>query len=1087
MDRENIKLGFAGKLAKFFVINTRLSILLIISLFVWGILSFLITPKQYNPEIVAPAFQIITEFPAATNTEVEELITKPLENVVMDIEGVDEVLSQSIDGGLSIVTVKFFVGESIEDSKIKLSQKVGENIDLKPQGVNEPIIKEINPEDVPILTIAISSDKFSLSSLKKLAIDIRENIKKTKNTTNITIHGGREKQAKVMLDPNKLISQNISILQILDAIQKSNTTVKSGKLDLEKKDVDVELNAFIKDIEDLENIVVISTNNDLVYLSDVAQISYEEEAIEDYVRLRHPSKNTGNTVYISVAKKKGSNISNVTSEVLDELEKLKTNLIPASVDLEIVRDEGKTASEEIMGLVINLIQAIVIVFFVLLIFLGSRASFVVAVAIPLTLATVFGVGLLAGQTINRITLFALILSLGLLVDNATVVVENAVRHINTSKKTGKSNKMAVIEAVDEVGVGLFMSTVTTLFAFFPMAFVTGMMGPYMGPIPFFVPAALTISMIIAFTINPFLASQFIKAESEENSEQGFFKKNKYIKAIEKKVEGLLESYKQLLYKLFKDKKLRKSLMGLIIGALIVAMMLPVFGIVKFRMLPKADREQFYVYLDFPIGTDVHENNRITDLVENKLLNQESVLSVQSFVGTAPIIDFNGLFKGAEGRSNAYQSTIKVNLTHHDIRKEKSEEIVQDIRPVLYKLLEKEPDIEIKLIEDPPGPPVLSTVLLKIQGNDYEKLKEMSYDIEDFLSETPEVVDIDNSRSEKTSQISLKVNHEKALSSGIKIEEAAYALRIAFTGTNATVLHNDQKEQEYIFLQFDQEHRNEIEDLASIYLSNSKGQKVPLSEIVDMETESKKDILYRDNREKTIYVYAEMGNRSVTYAAIDMFLKLIKYKLSDDTGKMTGISFFGVDYLDEETGEEYQINWGGEWELTVEVFRDLGTAMFVAIFLIYVVLVAQFHSFKTPLIIMGTIPLAMIGVLPGFAILGVTNGIYFNATSMIGVIALAGIVVNNAIILVEYLNGLIGTGIAVEDALVEAGSTRLRPIVLTSLTTILGSFTIIGDPVWAGLAWSIIFGISISTVLTLIIFPILYYTFQGKEWNSLMHN
>ncbi len=1081
-EREINKLGFAGKIAYTFVMNRRLSLLLILTLFAWGIFSFFITPKQYNPEIVAPAFQVITEFPGASSEEVQELVTKPLENKIADIRGVDDVMSQSMEGGLSILTVKFFVGESIEDSKIKLSQKILGGLDERPKGASLPLIKEINPDDVPIMTIALSSGELSPIALRKLALDIKDEIRLVPNATNIQVVGGRRYQLRVLLDSGSLLSKNISVLQIVDALEKNNIKYLAGDLEIESRKVAVEVDGYIYTAEQLGGLIVQKRGSEVLYFRDVAEVVSGEEEAQSFVGYRKNGEDEKGVVFISVAKMNGKNISPLTRGVVEKINDLKASLIPEMVKVEIVRNDGDTASESVSGLMANLIQAIIIVSLVLMVFLGSRASFIVAIAIPLTLASVFGIGFLAGQTINRITLFALILSLGLLVDNATVIVENAVRHIKKSAQNGEVNKQtAVVRAVDEVGRGLFMSTITTLLAFYPMAFVTGMMGPYMGPIPFFVPAALVVSLIIAFTINPFLSSVLL-GEKKKSSEKKNSKIAHFTEVIKIKVDELMNVYRRLLEKILRNEKLRKKIIASTFLIFVIVMMLPVFGIVKFRMLPKADKEQFYIYLDFPVGTVVEESNRISTMAEDFILQNKEVVSIQSFIGEAPILDFNGLFKGAEARKESNQVTIKVNLTHHDNRKYTSEEIVRGLRPELYRLLENEIGTKIKLVEDPPGPPVLSTVLLKIKGRDYEKLSAISYDIEAMLYGTKEVLDIDTSRGEEKRKLSLRIDYDRAQRSGIDAQRVARALNISLSGMKASVLHNDNnKEQEYIFIRLKKEQRNQIEDLQSVYISNDLGEKVPLLELLDVSWVKAEDVIYQDNREQTVYVYAEMGDRSVTYAVFDMYKKLWKYQLDDNNGIRDKVSFFGVNFIDKNSGEEYKIEWGGEWKLTVEVFRDLGTAMILAIFLIYVALVAQFHSFKVPVIIMITIPLAMIGVMPGFALMGVLKGLYFNATSMIGVIALAGIVVNNAIILTEYINDLRKRGYNAIDALVESGATRLRPIVLTSLTTILGSLTIVGDPVWAGLAWSIIFGISVSTVLTLVIFPALYYNFKGRYW------
>ena len=1070
-----MKNNIFGKVAYFFVTNSKLSVLLLVTILLWGSLSYWFTPKQYNPDIVAPAFQITVQYQGASLAEVHEHVTKPLENIMSDISGVDEVLSQSYNGGTSVVVVKFFIGQPLEESKIKLSQKIRDNMDLKTFGISEPLIKTIDPDFVPVMTVALNSKQLQEVSLRKVGFDVADKLKNIKNIANISVHGGKQRVLEILIDIEKINLLNISLEQIKNAINTNNVIANAGNLEINNKLYPLFINGSIENLEQAKKIVVLNSNNQKIYLEDLAQVSFESLETNDFVRFVSLNADKQKTVFLSLAKKKGSNVSAVTNEVEKYLEKIN---LPADINYQILRNEGKVAEKEVNGLMFNLLQAIIIVAIILLLFLNLRSALIVSIAIPLTLLAVFITGLMFGKTINRITLFALILSLGLLVDNATVIIENIVRHIKLSKNKKDKPSLAKIiaNAVSEVGIGLFLSTVTTLFAFYPMAFVTGMMGPYMGPIPFFVPAALIASLIFAFTLNSWLASVLLK---------GFYlnkiknKKNKFLDLKDKLGSFVYAKYEELLNIIFNSPKKQKVILLFSVILLLFSVLLPVFKVVPFRMLPKANKEQFYIYLDLPKGTRIEQTNNIVEKIENFLLNNKEILNIQSFIGQAPIVDFNGLFKGTDSRNNEHQATLRVNLIGSDEMELTSENFVINLRPRIYKLLETEPDARIQLIEDPPGPPVMATMLLKIIGNDKIIRENIAHAFKDKFWKTKEVVDVNTSVEETVVQFDLVVDKIKANEIGVSAFKIIETLRTLFVGEKIGLLHlQDFKEPEYLFIKIDSIDKNSLNDLERIYVSSNSGQKVPLSELIIRKEVVAPSVLYKDNRREVTYISAELGQRSVVYAVIDVMFDIFSYKKNEFT--VDKVSLYGINLIHNKTKEMYRLEWGGEWELTLDVFRDLGLAMIIAIFLIYLILVAQFRSYIKPLLIMGTIPLALIGVLPGYAILFFITGLYFNATSMIGVIALAGIVVNNAIIYLEYLELLLSEGENIKTALIKTGVTRMRPILLTSATTVLGSLTIVGDPVWAGLGWSIILGLSFSAVLTLLILPILYNIVFNKK-------
>ncbi len=1090
--QETVNLGLFGKIAHYFIHNSKLSILLIISIVVWGVVSFVFTPKQYDPEITAPSFQVKLIAPSAESEEFYDRITKIFEDELLDINGVEDVISQTQEGGSADITVNFFVGENEEESNIKIRQRVDEVRNKVPDVVNKVeriTISERDPDDIAVYTLALTSEEKDLLTLRELAIDYQEILKKTDQVTNVEIHGGDRRELRITLDEEKLAEYQLDPRIVLGKVrQHSYRIFVSDEFEENGQRKVVEVNGLFENPEEAKGMVISKTNGVPVKLGDLGEVEYVAEEKDSYIRFKDQANTEKQVVYLSLAKEDGANITVVTDSIK---EKIKTLEVPENVQIVEVRNDGEIAREEINELVFNLLLAVVIVAVILLFFLGWRPALVAALAIPLSISSVFGVALITGQTINRITLFALILSLGLLIDNATVIVENAVRHLNQRKS---SRKLAVAKAVDEVGVGLFLATLTTVVAFLPMMFVTGMMGPYMGPIPFFVPVALIASLAIAYTLNPYLSSVFLKPKNdnqEKTEDSKFFKK-----------------YRELLNTIFTNKSLRRLvLVGAVIVTLIV-LTLPTFQAVKFRMLPKDNKEKFYVYLDYSDKTTLGNNLENTKEIEDIILTQNEVDNLQSFVAGGPIADFNGMFRGVEGRVADNQATIKVNLTDSSARSQSSEEIAENLRKVLLRETSEYEDLRLTVVEDAPGPPVRSTAMVKIKGIDREninqeereKIKQITKDFEDIFEQTEGIVDVDSDLREPVETVSLQVKLEEASNRGLMTKDIIDNLDIALEGRPVTLYRDTvDKERERIFLTMEEELEKDLERLRNMqinYVPTIKEQldgetvkvkadrQIALKEVVEIERVTRDNVLFSQNKDLTYSVKGEMEGRSVTYAAVDVLIKMYEYKLPwTDNSELIKINMFEAEYEDKDTGFRYVVKWDGEWELTLEVFRDLGLAMLVAVFLIYAILVAQFKSFKVPLLILGTVPLALIGVLPGYAILGLINGMYFNATSMIGVIALAGIVVNNAIIMVEYIKQLETQGNNLKSSVIEAAATRLRPITLTALTTIFGSLTLVTDPVWAGLGWSIVLGMTASTILTLTVFPVSYYTFMQKPQNN----
>ncbi len=1073
MDQKNSGQKFFKNIAGVFIKNKELGVLMILFIVFFGVVGFILMPKQYNPKIIAPAFRITTYFPYATTEEVYELISRPMEEKISELDDVDEIYSESRDG-MSSVLVTFNVGSNKEDAKIDLVQRFRSNMNEKPIGAKDPLIEEVDVDNVPIVTVAITSHHFSKEALRSFAFDLADRMKHIPGTAKTMIRGGGRSDIVIFADTKKLKELDISINDIYTAIQKNNAHTISTTTDSSPYRIPVRVFGNIEDVQDVKKIVIAHRGDSVVRLEDVARVEVGEMHTAHYVE--YDEKNDAqDAVYIGIAKKSDANATTVAHDIHNELEALqKQGFISSDISVQIVRDDGAVAHESISGLTKSLATSIVIVVLILLFFLNTRSAIVVAIAIPLSLLGVFGVGFIFGETINRITLFALILSLGLLVDNATVVVENMYRHLKNRQKEKKDE--VITDAVAEVGSGLVMSTITTVLAFIPMAFVTGMMGPYMRPIPLFVPAAIIVSLFIALTISPFISNFVLRTENQnrsilsrlQNSTRQIFSR------IEKKYVNFLQS-------LFTYKKKRIALLISIVVLLFISVSLPLLTAVKFRMLPKADRNQFYVYIDANDNTHIDKTKQITDDMVQMIANQNEVVSIQSTVGIAPIVDFNGLFKGSDARMTENVATLKVNLIDKEERKKTSEDVAIQTRKMLQDIAVRE-DVNVKIIEDPPGPPVLATYHIKVQGEDqrkYENLVHIARDLERVSHNINGIVDIDTTQNEHTFEKGYRIKKEDAMRFGISVDQIFSTMHTVSNGTHIALYHdvnnNDKKfsEQHYIFLISEKSNHDNVEDWNHVYVRSHDGELISISTFLEEYSRPTNHVIRADTQYPTVYVSGEMEGRSVVYASIDMLKYLVQeYRLPSGKGQIESWNLFGVKYVDED-GTRYFVKVGGEWQLTLEVFRDFGIAFAVAIFLIYFVLVAQFRSLRIPLYIMATIPFSLIGVLPAFFMLYVVKDTYFNATSMIGVIALSGIVVNNAIIYLEYVLQKKSEGMNTDNALITAGKTRLLPIVLTSLTTILGSLTIISDPVWEGLAWAIITGLSLSAFLTLIVLPVLY--------------
>ncbi len=1041
---ETESLNLAGRVARYFI-DSQLTILVMTAVAVWGLFAILMTPREENPQIIVPGANVYVQYPGADALEVEEHISKPLEALIWTLKGVENVYSVSMDSQ-SIISVQFYVGEDKEDSLVKLYDKIMSNLDVKPKEASQPILKPVDVDDVPIVVATLSSPKLNDGQLRKVADDVLDTLRQIPGTNNPHIVGGRKRQINVTFDPEKLAQYGLSASQIAGAIQASNRNMPVGDFAQDGIRRFVESGDFLKTPDDVSSVVVAAHGGRPIYLSDIADVKDGYEEVTTLTRIgfgpgsAEDDKSERTAVSVAVAKKAGLNAVAIADTIIDEIERLKeSGVIPADVAFGITRNDGEKANHAVNELIFHLFLSIVFVVSLLVFTLGWRESMIVAIAIPLTLFVTLGIGELVGQSINRITLFALILSLGLLVDDAIVVVENIYRHY---KMGAKDRIDAAVQAVHEIGSPTVLATLTVIVAFIPMAFVTGMMGPYMAPIPFNVPVAMLTSLAVAFIVTPWASYRLIKIH--DHDEQVPLERQK-----------IYVAYRKIMNPLLTDKKKRMNFLLVVATAFVIAMAMPLVQLVNFRMLPKADKNTFQVTVDMPTGTELVKSDELARVLGKEIAKLPEVTDYEVFVGTGSVIDFNGLLRGANFRNEEHFADIRVNLLDKADRDRTSEEIVLAIRPVLHKLGEPF-DANVKVVEDPPGPPVKSTIVAEIYGPDYKVQQSLAAKMKKLFAATDEVTDIDDSVKEVVHKFYLNVDKVKAMQLGITVDDIVREVRVGVDGAVVSTLHDvTAKDPVGIFLRYPEEARDEPTDIAKIYIMSPTGSVVPLAELVEIIPGDLERPIFHKNLKPVVYVLGEMGDRGSVYAVIDMLL----------------------DLRNEPLPEGYTVVWDGEWDLTWDVMFDLGMAMLVAVILIYLILVGRFRSFMIPLVIMGAIPLSMIGVMPGFALVGV----YLSATSMIGIIALAGIVVRNSIVLLEFILDKKEEGADIAEAIIEAGAIRTRPIVLTAAAAILGALVIAADPVWSGLSWALIFGMTASTALTLVVIPLLYFKTEADNW------
>ena len=1042
----------------------NMSILLIILSLAAGMVALTLTPREEDPQIVVPLADVIVQYPGGSAEEVEKLVSSRLERLLYQIDGVEYVYSIS-QPGQAVVTVRFYVGEDREESLLKLYNKIYSNLDRETPGIAGWIIKPVEIDDVPIINATLYSEVYDDAALFRVAEEVVSKLQHVPNSADIRIFGGRKLTAQVYIDPERLAAYGLSPAEVLQALQVSNVALESGSFEQGNQQLVVSAGPFVEQVGELRNLMIGVYANRPIYLRDIAEISEGPQEVSTYSRFGHGAAGdqdmigkTFPAVTVSVAKKKGSNAVWVARDVKAMLESLQGSLIPDEVEVRITRNYGETANDKVNDLVKSLTLAVVTVIGLLALSMSWREGLVVALAVPITYSLTLLCNYLLGFTINRVTLFALILALGLLVDDPIVGVENINRHLR--QRSGDRFKI-IVGAMDEVMPPIILSTLAVIVSFTPMFFITGMMGPYMAPMALNVPITVAMSTVVALTITPWLAGKLL-AVGENGEAEPFDLSATFV----------YRAYNATLRPLLDRRGLGLAIL-VVTGVLFVgSVALALTGLVPLKMLPFDNKNEFQLLVDLPESATLETTDGVVREVEEFLATIPEVTDYTSSVGMGSPMDFNGLVRHYYLRRAPNLADIRVNLLHRKQRTMSSHALGLRIRDDVDAIARRN-GASIKVVEIPPGPPVLSTLVAEIYGqphHTYDDLVAASQIVKERMSQESGVVDLDDTVEANQAELVFAIDREKAGLNGVSTEDIAQTLRLALSGFPAGTVHAPSEQNELpIVLRIPRDRRSDTEQLKTLPVKGRNGDLVQIGELVTLQEKPRDLSIHHKNQERVVYVTAEMAGRGPAYAVLAL----------------------GKHFKQNPLPEGITLNWRGEgeWKITVDVFRDLGLAFSAALLGIYVLLVYETGSFLIPVVIMLSIPLTMIGIMPGFWLLntvganpvgGIDDPIFFTATAMIGMIALSGIVIRNAIILIDFIQNAVEEGTPLREAIIESGAVRFRPIFLTACTTMLGAWPITLDPIFSGLAWSIIFGMLVSTAFTLIVVPVVYHLLYGDR-------
>ncbi len=1065
-------MGISGRIAKHFL-HSQMTPLLALVAVLLGLFAIAVTPREEEPQINVTMANVLIAYPGASAQDVAQTVATPAEQVLSQIAGVDHVYSVA-QPGMAIITVQFKVGEQHVPSLVKLYDVVLSHTDWLPAnlGVMTPIIKAKGVDDVPIVALTLWREQSLGGSveLTQVAHSIEAELKHIAGTREVSTLGGTQRMVKVELNPESLNAYHLSMQDVRMALQSANVSQDAGSLVQGNREVLVQTGNFLSDASEVKQLVVGVSDGKPVFLRDIAEVQDGADQPNSYVWLgtgpaaqdkQIAAKGEFTAVTVAVSKKPGANAVEVADHLLARINQLKGAVIPDDVHVSVTRNYGETANDKAMKLIKKLLFATAAVVLLVWLTMGRREAVVVGGAVLLTLSATLFASWAWGFTLNRVSLFALIFSIGILVDDAIVVVENI--HRRRALAAGQSLSEIIPEAVDEVGSPTILATFTVIAALLPMAFVSGLMGPYMSPIPINASMGMLISLAVAFVITPWLVLHFASAHHEAIKDERDTPLSRFFR-------NRLTPFLNGVH----GKSARRKLWLVILLGLVLAVALGVFKLVILKMLPFDNKSEFQVVVDMPTGTPLEQTNAVLHDIGAYLATVPEVTDFQAYAGTAAPINFNGLVRQYYLRSASEQGDLQVNLRDKHQRSRSSHEIATAALPPIQAIA-KTWGAKVKIVEVPPGPPVMSPIVAEVYGPDYAGARQVASQVRAQFAKTEDIVGIDDSVTEAAPKLQLHVLQSKAALMGVAARDVVDVISMALSGQDVASLHApDAKYPPPLRLSLPNERLSQIDEVLKLKVRARDGVLVPLSEVVQVLPVQRDYPIYHKDLLPVVYVYGDMAGKldSPLYGMFDINGKTNGMTLAQG-GQLT--SYFFKQPSDPYAG--YALKWDGEWQVTFETFRDMGIAYGVGLILIYLLVVAQFKSYLVPLVIMAPIPLTLIGVMPGHALFGAQ----FTATSMIGMIALAGIIVRNSILLVDFVNLQLRDGADLQHAVIAAAAARAKPILLTGLAAMLGALFILDDPIFNGLALSLIFGILVSTILTLIVIPVLYYATLYKKF------
>lgn len=1054
-----MKTGIAGQLAQLFI-NSKLTPLLMVAFMAIGVYSAYLTPREEEPQIDVPIADIFFRYPGATAEEVEKRIAAPMEKIISNIPGVEYVYSTSMPGQAMLV-VRYYVGDDVERSIVKLYNEVMKNMDQMPQGMSMPLVKTRSIDDVPALALTLWSKNYEDYQLRRMAQELNAEIEKVNEVSVTQIIGGRNRQVRVNLNPEKLTAYQLDLLTVVQGLQAANSQMQSGSFTQGDEAFLVETGNFLEGIEEIENLVVGVFRDNPIYLHQVGTVEDGAEEPTQYVGFGWGAGQEGATdageypaVTISIAKRRGADAMGLAETILAKTEAMKGVIIPQDVEVVVTRNYGETASHKVSELLLHLFGSIVAVTFVVALSMGWRGGLVVFLSVPITFALTLFVYYLLGYTLNRITLFALVFVTGIVVDDSIIIAENMHRHF---KMRRLPFLQAALASIDEVGNPTILATFTVIASVLPMVFVSGLMGPYMSPMPIGASLAMLFSLLVALMITPYLAYRLLSAEKHAEDKEFRLEDTAIFKMYTKFMRPLIETPWK-----------RWAFIGSTSVLLFASMALFYFRMVEVKMLPFDNKNEFQIIIDMPEGTTLERTAVVAKEVAAYVRKQPEVIHYQTYVGTAAPMNFNGLVRHYDLRRGPNVADVQVNIIDKGERSIQSHAIAKKFRAPVQAIGEKY-GANVKVVEVPPGPPVLSTIVAEIYGPNMEQQRDVARQVMELMSDVDGIVDTDWMVEADQVEYNFRVNKEKASLAGIPTQQVVQTIGAALHGHPVTRLYDeDEHDPVNITVRLDEADRSSVEDLKRLSIrSQMTGQLVSVADLVDVEKRIQEKSIHRKNQKRVVYVLADVADKieSPAYAMAEVSERLDEIELP--VGYTLEEHFTGQPFLEEAN---FGLKWDGEWHITYEVFRDLGGAFAVVLVVIYVLIVGWFQDFKVPFVMMVAIPLSLAGILIGHWLLGA----FFTATSMIGMIALAGIMVRNSVLLIDFINLRLEEGAPLKEAVIEAGAVRTTPILLTAGTVVIGAFVILFDPIFQGLAISLMGGSIASTALTLLIVPLIYY-------------